>query len=417
MTLDALFQRARCHRVLTTEPDRENAVLVDVTRSDLAGAATGSEASWQSPAADAISFMLTTSGSTGIPKIVPLSVGAVDRFSDWAGAMFGMSTGTIVLNYAPLNFDLCLLDIWSTLKAGGCAVLVDQDQAMNPRYLVDLLTSSDVTVIQAVPVFYRLLLDAVRDRGCYFASVQHVIFTGYAMPAGLLAELPALFPDARFYNIYGCTETNDSFLHEANARQAVEPLPIGKPLPGVDACIVGEDGKAIVGAGMGELWVATPFQSPGYLDDASDKFVRFLRPGAPGEETWFRTGDVVRRNGDGTIVVVGRNDFRVKVRGVCVNLEEVEQALLQHGEIAEAVVVAIPDPLAGSRLLAVVRRNRASSVNSLELRTHCAQRLPRVAIPSTIDLTESPLPRTVTGKIDRQSIKNNLMEKRSNDDS
>ena len=77
--------------------------------------------------------MLTTSGSTGLPKIVPLPAGGVDRFTDWAAEQFDIGPGTVVANYAPLNFDLCLLDIWTTLKHGGCVALVDQDRATQRR--------------------------------------------------------------------------------------------------------------------------------------------------------------------------------------------------------------------------------------------------------------------------------------------
>ena len=104
--------------------------------------------------------MLTTSGSTGLPKIVPLTVGAVDHFTDWAAAQFEIGPGTNVANYAPLNFDLCLLDIWTTLKHGGCVVMVDQDRATHGGYLADLLADNEVNVVQAVPMLYRLLIDA-----------------------------------------------------------------------------------------------------------------------------------------------------------------------------------------------------------------------------------------------------------------
>ena len=406
VTLAALLQQAGCRRVLTTDPDRERALLVDVSAD---ARAIGDEPGPTAPSPDEISFMLTTSGSTGVPKIVPLSVGAVDRFSDWSVARFGMGPGVTVLNYAPLSFDLCLLDIWSTLKAGGRVALVDQDQAMNPRYLIGLLASSEARVIQAVPILYRLLLDATRSRGQRFESVEHIIFTGYAMPPELLAELPALFPRARFYNIYGCTETNDSFLHEVDARPAAGPVPIGLPLPGVQAFVADEQGAEIAGAGVGELFVSTPFQARGYLDGgAGDKFV--VRAGRDGDRIWFRTGDLVRRDDDGTLTVIGRTDFQVKVRGVGVNLEEVERVILEHDQVAEAAVAAIPDQMAGYRLEALVRRQPSGTVNSLELRTHCAHRLPRVAIPSTIQLTERQLPRTATGKVDRRRIKDMLTE-------
>ncbi|MFI5617180.1 AMP-binding protein [Streptomyces sp. NPDC051567] len=352
-----------------------------------------------------VSFMFTTSGSTGQPKIVPLSTGAVDRFTDWAGERFGIRRGTTVLNYAPLNFDLCLLDIWATLKHGGRVVLVDPAYATRAGHLLDLVARHEVRIVQAVPMFFRLLIDAAGQDGRPLDTVEHVIFTGDTLPAGCLAELPRLFTAARLYNVYGCTETNDSFLHEVDGTEpAGGPVPIGRPLPGVHAVIVGADGTVLTGPGAGELHVATPFQTEGYLgrEQDADRFADHLH--GQEEVRHFRSGDLVRRDRDGRITLEGRNDHQVKVRGARVNTHEVEQVLLAHREVVEAAVVTVPDPVAGRLLHAVVHRTADSGLNSLVLRRHCAERLPPAAIPSVLRIVDDPLPRTSTGKINHMLL-------------
>jgi acyl-coenzyme A synthetase/AMP-(fatty) acid ligase len=336
--------------------------------------------------------MLTTSGSTGAPKVVPLPAGAVDRFTGWAGEAFGLGPGEVVFNYAPLNFDLCLLDIWATLRHGGCAALVDPALAVNPRYLADFFAASGVTVVQGVPMLYQLLGEVV------FPGVRHVIVTGDHAPVPLRSTLPDKFPNARFYNVYGCTETNDSFWHEFDAAEAARPgpLPIGVPLPGVAVAFGPERG------GAAELLVRTPFQTAGYLtSDPADSTARFVRA-ADGRD-YFRTGDLVRRDPDGRLFLVGRDDFQLKVRGIRVNLEQIERVLLEHDDVVEAVVVPADDG-SGTRLTAFVRRTGASRLTGLHLRTHCAMRLPQAAIPSAIKLVDHPFPRTSTGKVDRKRV-------------
>ncbi|MFI9642514.1 AMP-binding protein [Micromonospora sp. NPDC051925] len=345
------------------------------------------------------SFMLTTSGSTGLPKVVPLTGTAVARFASWAASTFDIGVDTTVLNYAPLNFDLCLLDIWTTLAYGGRVVLVDPERAANGRYLANLLRRHPPQVVQAVPFFYGLLDEAV---DAHFDSVRHVMVTGDAVSERVLAALPGLFPAARRWNIYGCTETNDSFVHEFGDDAAV-PVPIGHPLPGVDALVVGLDDTVLDGPGVGELWVHTPFQTTGYLTPGhADRFGE--RPGGADGRRWFRTGDLVSRDPDGTLTVVGRSDFQVKIRGFAVNTAEIERVLLEHPEVVEAAAVALPDPVTGHRLAAAVRRAPGSRLNSLTLRKHCARRLPQAAIPSTLRIGEQPLPRTSTGKVDRSAV-------------
>ncbi|MFD5428934.1 AMP-binding protein [Streptomyces sp. NPDC127084] len=396
-TLDKLVAQAGCRHVLTLtprtgtdpQPQVRSTPVPDPVEVDHADTA----------------LMLTTSGSTGIPKIVPLPADALDRFTDWAAEQFGIDGNSTVFNYAPLNFDLCLLDIWATLKAGGRAVLVDQDRAANPVHLRELLRTTRPDVLQAVPMLYRLLLEPGDEQEGGFPGVRHVMVTGEAAGSAVLDALPELFPDARFHNIYGCTETNDSFLYEIPGTGDIsdaDRLPIGRPLPGVSQLLITSDGSVLDGPGEGELVVSTPFQATGYLNapEAQKAFVRR----DDSSRVWYHTGDLVHRDADGVLTLLGRNDFQVKVRGVRINLLDVEHALLEHEAVAEAAVVAIADPSAGKSLRAVVRRVPGSGLGGLQLREHCAKRLVRTAIPARVHITEDALPRTGTGKVDRQAI-------------
>jgi acyl-coenzyme A synthetase/AMP-(fatty) acid ligase len=406
-TLAKLFAQAGASRVLSPHGPRSDSAASLRAIQD-AEAEDAPPAEWP-PASggDDVSFMLTTSGSTGLPKVVPLTSSAVDSFTDWAASQFEIRPGATVANYAPLNFDLCLLDIWTTLKHGGCVVMVDQDRATHGAYLADLLADNEVNVLQAVPMLYRLLIDVAREDDRRFPSMKHVLTTGDKIPASSLAELPGLFPNARFYNIYGCTETNDSFMHEFEGLDDGEVpsnIPIGRPLPGVSTLIQTEDSGFLGGTGTGELLVSTPFQTRGYLTAALNegKFVSYADDGQ-GEKTFYRTGDIVRRHEDDSLTLEGRADFYVKVRGVRVSTQVVEQAIQEHPEVIEVAVLAVPDELAGSRLHAVLRLEPDSTLNSLTLRKHCASRLARTEMPSKFEIVTEPLPKTSTGKIDRKA--------------
>jgi acyl-coenzyme A synthetase/AMP-(fatty) acid ligase len=417
-TLAQLFAQAGTSQVVSPHgPRSESAAslraLVEDTRSE--PEAQGSE--WP-PAGggEDVTFMLTTSGSTGLPKIVPLQAAGVDAFTDWAAQQFEIKPGTVVANYAPLNFDLCLLDIWTTLKYGGTVALVDQDRATQGAYLADLINDNQVNVLQAVPMLYRLLIDVNREDGRTFPSVRHVITTGDKIPPSSLAELPTLFPNARFYNVYGCTETNDSLVHEflglADGNVPTN-IPVGQPIPGVTVRVQQEDGTPLEGTGTGEFMVWTPFQTRGYLK-ASLNAERFVTLEDDGGRTYYKSGDIVRRHEDGTLTLEGRADFYVKVRGVRVSTQVVEQAIQEHPAVVEVAVIAVPDDLAGARLHATVRREPDAKLNSLQLRQHCATRLARTEMPSTIQIVTEPLPKTSTGKVDRKAVAAELERSRAN---
>ncbi|MFF4922558.1 AMP-binding protein [Kitasatospora sp. NPDC001261] len=352
------------------------------------------------------SFMLTTSGSTDLPKIVPLAQGAVDRFTAWAHDTFDLGPGRTVANYAPLNFDLALLDVWATLAAGGTCLLIDPAHALNARHLLAQLIRHRPHVLQAVPLAYALLVQAA-GTAHVLDSVEHAAFTGDAIDARTLAALPALLPGAELYNIYGCTETNDSFLHRLDRLDAAAalPVPIGTPLPGVRTLVATADGTPLDGPGSGELYVSTPFQAAGYLDRSRDTGRFTTQPEGAGEgRRWFRTGDLVTRDEAGRVHLTGRADFQVKVRGVAVNTAEIERVLLAHPDVREAAVAAASDPLTGKRLHAAVQRTPGSTLNSLVLREHLARNLPRAAVPEKLAIHDAPLPKTATGKVDRKAV-------------
>ncbi|MFI7677518.1 AMP-binding protein [Actinophytocola sp. NPDC049390] len=383
-TLTALFERAGCGAVVTAA---DIAVLGSRAATPVAGQAHD------------VSFMLTTSGSTGMPKLVPLNADAVERFTHWVHDRFDVGPGRRVLNYAPLNFDLCLFEIWATLRHGGCVVLVDAATAADGARLADLLGTTTPHVVQAVPLFYQLVAGAAEHP---LPSVEHAIVTGDAMRPAQLHALRTVFPATRFHNIYGCTETNDSFHHELlPGDEDRAALPLGEPLPGVLADLV-HDGAVLTGPGTGELVVRTPFQSPGYHGTEPGGFGD--HPVHADGERWFRTGDLVRRDEHGAMFLEGRADFRVKIRGQQVYLQHVEAVLLASEDVVEAAALAVPDDHVGKRLHVVVRRKEDSRLNSLVLRKYLAERLPPSAIPSTVHIGAEPLPRTPTGKVDRQHL-------------
>lgn len=365
-------------------------------------------------------LMLTTSGTTGVPKIVPLDQAAIARFAAWASDRFGLGAGTTVLSHAPLHFDLSLLDVWATLASGGQVVLVEPGRELRTDHLFELLGRHRVAVVQAVPMVYRLLLDEAERRPRRLDHLRHVIFTGDHLAAADVAGLRRLAPRARLYNVYGCTETNDSFIHEVRAYEGAPGdgrgvLPIGRPLPGVSAAIIDDGGTELDGPGDGELYVSTPFQAQGYVGGGHARGAFVTLPRRPGR-TYFRSGDIVVRDGRGRIFLDGRRDHQVKVRGVRVSTVRVEQVLRAHPGIVDAAVMALPDPLAGHVLHAVARRSAGSTVGSLDLRSHCARLLPGAAVPAAIRLQQQPLPATSTGKPDRRSLAYSLTRPTAHDD-
>ncbi|MFD3514435.1 AMP-binding protein [Streptomyces sp. NPDC058657] len=350
---------------------------------------------------------LTTSGSTGVPKLVPIGDRAFDRFGAWATEKFGLDADTRSLSFSPLNFDLALLDVWAVLQAGGTVVLADAGASGNAGYLRELTRGNEVTFVQGVPLLHRLLA----AEGARYPAVRTVVFTGEAVSEQGLKDTFAACPGARFHNVFGCTETNDSFLYDIDPGAYTHPLPLGSPIEGTDAVLLteGPQGPEVLqGPGTGELLVRTPFQTHGYLEQARNAHA-FLSDPRGGSALFYRTGDLVHRDAGNHYFLQGRTDFQVKVRGVRTNTLEVETVLQAHPDVVEAAVVALPCPEAGTRLHAEVVRRDNAPLSSLGLRAYAAKHLPRHAVPSSVGLTGIELPKTPTGKPDRKSILNSQL--------
>lgn len=351
-----------------------------------------------SPATSA-AVILTTSGSTGLPKLVPLPDTAIANFINWARTTLDLGSDTVALSYAPLNFDLSLLDVWAVLCSGGCSVLVSSTEAADPGALAQILTSTKPDLVQAVPLLLRLLSGST---GLSVDSVTRLILTGEPFPTHLWTSATSIFPAATVLNVYGATETNDSFLHEVLREDVAQGrVPIGRPLRGVEALLVDGDSE-VTGPGVGELVVSTPFQSPGYLDHVGPDDAFHVRPGRAG--VFYRTGDIAQRDEAGTFHLVGRASNVVKVRGVRTNLNQVEAALNAHNDVVEAVVVPLQDPADGENVLhAAIEYVRETRPDTLGLRQHCRSRLALASVPTRYHQF-STLPRTSSGKVDRSAI-------------
>jgi acyl-coenzyme A synthetase/AMP-(fatty) acid ligase len=332
-------------------------------------------------------LLLTTSGTTGPAKTVVLDAAGLDRFFGWGAAQFGIGPGAATLSCVPLNFDLSLLDVWAALAAGARAELAAPEAATDGAGLADACGHAEV--VQLSPMHLRMLAESAPRP---LPGVRHVISTGDVLPPRLAAGLPGLFPRARLWNLYGSTETNDSFLGEVDVEEslALGAVPLGDPIAGVEATVAGEDGETVTGAGRGELLVSTPFQARGYLDRRRGGLTPIRRP--------FRTGDLVERDERGRLFLRGRRDDQVKVRGARTNLHQVQEVILRHTDVVDALVTATADPAEGHRISASVRLRPRARLTGLQLRVYCRAKLPATAVPSNVEIVEHRIGRTANGK-------------------
>ena len=349
----------------------------------------------RSVSSDAAAAVLHTSGSTGDPKGAVITHGNLGVFLNWTVNAFDLNRTDRLLSHAPLQFDLSFFDLFSAAAASATVVLAESNDTANAVKLAKLVNETGVTVWQSVPS--ALSLQSISGKDQSMASVRHVLFAGEPMPRQTLLKLPDLFPKAQFHNIYGCTETNDTFMYTLpdTVQEAPDPLPIGRVLPHIRYRIVDLADRDVALGEQGHLLVSGATVMARYLGNNNENVLT---------DGFYRTHDLVSEGENGLLNFHGRIDSVVKTNGYRVNLAEIEDYLLRSGKFQEVALFCVKDDLIGQRIVAAIRTVAGVTCSTLDLKVYCAGGLPKYAIPHNFYITEDELPKGNTGKIDRWRI-------------
>ena len=366
-------------------------------------AAVGQSGSSLGPSASdpaELAAILYTSGSTGAPKGVMLS-----HANLWLGAVsvaqyLGLSAADRILAVLPLAFDYGQNQLFSTWHAGGCVIPLDY---LTPRDVIKAVARHDVTTLAAVPPLWVQLTELEWPEDAR-ASLTRLTNSGGALTRDLVTRLRALFPAARIFAMYGLTEAFRSTYLDPALIDA-QPTSMGSAIPFAEVLVVADEGGEAAVDEEGELVHCGPLVAQGYWRDAARTAERF-RP-APafsrlgGTAVW--SGDRVRRDAQGLLHFAGRRDAMIKSAGNRISPQEIEDAALATGLVAEAVALGVPDARLGQAIHLVVRARGTASEAALDLPGKLLQELPNFMQPKVIHWRET-MPLGATGKLDRAAL-------------
>ncbi|WP_157105350.1 non-ribosomal peptide synthetase, partial [Rhodococcoides kyotonense] len=347
---------------------------------------------------DGSAYVLFTSGSTGRPKGVTIGHRAIVNRLEWMQAEYALTDSDVVVQKTPVTFDVSVWELFWPLQVGARMVIARPDGHRDPAYLAQLIVSESVTVAHFVPSMLAVFTAEPSARTA--TSLRWVFASGEALPSATAASLTQAVPSARMINLYGPTEAAVDVTYHEFTSADVSGVPIGKPVYNTRVYVLDNALRPTPVGAEGELYLGGVQLARGYAsrpDLTADRFVA----NPFGEGRLYRTGDVVRWNGDGELVYVGRSDFQVKLRGQRIELGEIESALVAADSVAHAVVAVRDDRLVAWIVFASGLDSDSGAVESVL--ADASERLPSYMVPSAVVVLDD-LPLTSSGKLDRKAL-------------
>jgi amino acid adenylation domain-containing protein len=390
---------------LDTAPLKPAVVLAGLSAEPGAAAPPGSlsfESLLDVPASDAparidldLAALIYTSGSTGRPKGVMMSHANMVAATTSINAYLQNTPDDVILDVLPLSFDYGLYQLFLVFQSGASIVL--ERSFVYPTLMLELMARERVTGLPMVPMIAALLLR--HDLSAWdLSSLRRMSNTGAVLPPAHIAALRERLPHVRIFSMYGLTECKRvSYLDPSEIDR--RPASVGKPMDNVEVFVADEEGT-LHEHGVGELVVRGANVMQGYWR-APEETARALRPGLlPGERVLY-TGDIFRIDDEGFMYFQHRLDDVIKSRGQKVSPREVESVLHGAPGVNEAIVVGVPDPVAGEALKGFVTLLPGAEVSEQDLLFHCSKQLEDFMVPRTIEIV-AELPHNASGKLARR---------------
>ncbi|MBC7538416.1 MAG: amino acid adenylation domain-containing protein [Bacteriovorax sp.] len=347
-------------------------------------------------------YVIFTSGSTGNPKGVQLTHGSVSNFLLSMNEKIGFDSFDKLLAVTTLSFDIAVLELFLPLISGGTIYLATGAEAMNGVSLKNIIEQKNISIMQATPSTWRLLLSS----GWRGDKKIKVLCGGEAFPLDLSKSLIPL--SGSVWNMYGPTETT---VWSSCKKLSLEDqfITIGRPIANTSLYILDENRFMKPIGAIGELFIGGQGLALGYFGRNDLTIERFLPdPFIPGKKI-YATGDLARFTTNGEVECLGRNDGQVKVRGYRIELGEIEAELQRIPRIREAAVITSEYRPGDVRITAFLSIENGEVLEERMLRDILSKKLPSYMIPSHFSYLQV-IPKTLNGKIDKKSLKSLLIQ-------
>jgi amino acid adenylation domain-containing protein len=372
--------------------------------------------SQQNPVCDVtqenLAYLIYTSGSTGKPKGVQMPHASVCSYIEAIAKIIPVNSNDIYIHAASFSFTASVRQLFLPLSQGAISIIATREQTRTPLSLFELIQTQEITISDGVPSVWRYGLMALESLDVKYtealseSKLRLIVFGGELLPYQLIKKLRNLFKrPPQFFNILGQTETIGNGFYpipdDCNLEEGY--VPVGNPLEKIQQVYVLNSQLEPVKIGeSAELHIAGSTLARGYLNRTQANAEKFIDNPFDPQKRLFKTGDVARYSSNGTLEILGRIDFQVNIRGMRVELEEIESVLKLHPNVRECIVTAREDIPGDQRLVAYIVANN-QTLNWGEIRSFLEHKLPDYMVPNAFVLMDK-LPVLPNGKLDRNSL-------------
>jgi amino acid adenylation domain-containing protein len=353
---------------------------------------------------DDLVYIVYTSGSTGRPKGIMQTHAGLCQYVEWQGRQFNIAPGKRIAQWASITYDAAYAEIFGALCCGATLCMTGALVRSEPQALTAWLRDEQISLLITVPSFGHQILQMLQTEQREL-HMEALLLAGEALPVSLADAWLKQFPQGpQLYNLYGPTESVLATYHRVSEADLTRrSIPVGRAIDGRHILIIDQHGKLSPIGGTGEIYLRSPYLSRGYVAQPEQTAKAFVQNPLQDEhpELVYRTGDLGRWTPEGTIELLGRKDNQIKIRGMRVELEEIEAALLRHHEVSECVVAVHDFDQTDRRLCAYVVAQGTSAAYTL--RSFLKDLLPDYMVPGSFVFLPD-LPRLPNGKVDRHAL-------------
>lgn len=357
---------------------------------------------------DMLAYVIYTSGSTGSPKGAMLSHKGMINHIYSKIEVLNLTEEDVIAQTSSQTFDVSIWQFLTILFVGGKVVIFNQDDAWVPQLLISKLEKKKISIFETVPSHMHLILDAFESNSFPLKALRYLILNGEPLPSKICSKWYFQYPLIPIINAYGPTECSDDTCHYlVKGDEKVDVQPIGGMISNIQGYVLNSLFNFVPPNVPGELYIGGVGLARGYIGQPDLTASIFLpSPFSQKGERIYRTKDLAKYSLDGNIEYLGRVDRQVKIQGVRIELEEVENVLKQHPEIQQSVVVIKKNPPQGEFLIAYLipeKNQKDHEKLTSDLRSYLKQKLPSAMIPNRFLFLEH-FPLNPSGKINLKAL-------------